>query len=371
MDANLYQRVLDLIGNGGPNGYRVSQSFKEELKLLNLIGFDTVNEKIWSIFNQIHVRPVCQTCNGSVKFRSFKLGFQQYCSAKCSASNQIVRAKCKNTVKARYGVDNVFQSDVIKKKSTQTLFERYGVNHQMLASAVVKRLQQTVQDRYGVAHPMHLAEVRQKVASTNIERYGVSTKLIDLKLLSKISNEKYGVSYTAQRFIQAALPFLNDEEWLSERYLIQKLSQEQLAEQLGVSRTTVGRALRDLAIPVRRIAGYSTQAICWLEYVKETQGVEIQHAQNGGEVMIPGTTYFADGFCHETNTVYEFHGDAFHGNPTRYQSNDRPHPFNKSLTAKQLYERTLFRECEIQKTGCTLITIWESDWKDLKLSISK
>ena len=58
---------------------------------------------------------------------------------------------------------------------------------------------------------------------------------------------------------------------------------------------------------------YSHKSIQWLEWVMEQsrrdgQPIHIQHALNGGEVKIPGTKYKADGFCRETNTVYEFHG---------------------------------------------------------------
>ena len=38
--------------------------------------------------------------------------------------------------------------------------------------------------------------------------------------------------------------------------------------------------------------------------------------------MIPMSNYKADGYCKETNTVYEFNGDYFHGNPTIYDQTD-------------------------------------------------
>ena len=36
---------------------------------------------------------------------------------------------------------------------------------------------------------------------------------------------------------------------------------------------------------------------------------------NGEEFKIPNTRFKADGFCKETNTIYEFHGTIFHGDP--------------------------------------------------------
>ena len=32
--------------------------------------------------------------------------------------------------------------------------------------------------------------------------------------------------------------------------------------------------------------------------------------------------YKVDGYCYETNTVYEFHGDYWHGNPIVFDSDD-------------------------------------------------
>ena len=43
--------------------------------------------------------------------------------------------------------------------------------------------------------------------------------------------------------------------------------------------------------------------------------IYIQHAINDKEYLIEGTRYHADGFCKDTNTIYEFHGDYWHGNP--------------------------------------------------------
>jgi hypothetical protein len=71
----------------------------------------------------------------------------------------------------------------------------------------------------------------------------------------------------------------------------------------------------------------------------------------------------ADGFDPDTNTIYEFYGDYWHGNPKFYDPNDI-HPENK-YTYGQLYERTLKREKLICDHGYKLITIWQSDFISL------
>jgi hypothetical protein len=104
---------------------------------------------------------------------------------------------------------------------------------------------------------------------------------------------------------------------------------------------------------------YSKVAIMWMESLNKN----IQHAENGGEFRIPGTNYFADGYDKSSNTIYEFHGDAWHGNPELYQPSDKCHPYDKQLTAQTLYKRTQEKENIIKQKGFNLITIWENDWK--------
>ena len=66
---------------------------------------------------------------------------------------------------------------------------------------------------------------------------------------------------------------------------------------------------------------FSKKSIMWLNYM--SNGANIQHALNGGEkaLTIGDKTYKVDGFCEETNTVYEFYGCFWHGCPNCYKPN--------------------------------------------------
>jgi hypothetical protein len=90
---------------------------------------------------------------------------------------------------------------------------------------------------------------------------------------------------------------------------------------------------------------------------------DVWHAENGGEYMIPGTALRVDGFHARTNTVFEFYGDAYHGNLKRYAPDSRPSPFDKSKTARQLYQATLRREKKLILLGYSVVSIWERDFK--------
>jgi len=71
--------------------------------------------------------------------------------------------------------------------------------------------------------------------------------------------------------------------------------------------------------------GYSKVAIEWMESIMDENNIYIQHAENNGEHILDNTKIRVDGYCHETNTVYEFHGDYWHGHPKYPRSKFHTH----------------------------------------------
>ena len=116
---------------------------------------------------------------------------------------------------------------------------------------------------------------------------------------------------------------------------------------------------------------YSRQSIAWLEYVSELEGIEIQHAENGGEKALvlngknvscrwllrkPQTPFFS------TTEIY------FHGAPDKYKAEDL-HPLNGKPFG-ELYAKTLEIEGLIARSY-NLVVMWETEWlakcKSLKI----
>ncbi len=75
-----------------------------------------------------------------------------------------------------------------------------------------------------------------------------------------------------------------------------------------------------------------------------------------------------DGYCEETNTIYEYYGDYYHGNPEIFNPDHYNHITKKCFS--QLYRETLEREALILQQGYKLITIWENDWQLFKKYIT-
>jgi very-short-patch-repair endonuclease len=70
--------------------------------------------------------------------------------------------------------------------------------------------------------------------------------------------------------------------------------------------------------------------------------------------------YIVDGYDTETNTIYEFNGDYWHGNPDKYKKDDINTSCKKSFG--ELYEKTLQKENKLKELGYNIISIWESNF---------
>jgi G:T-mismatch repair DNA endonuclease (very short patch repair protein) len=70
--------------------------------------------------------------------------------------------------------------------------------------------------------------------------------------------------------------------------------------------------------------------------------------------------YIVDGYDPITNTIYEFNGDFWHGNPSKYKKFDI-NPIS-GKTFGELYKKTLEKEDNLKKLGYNVISIWESDY---------
>jgi|ERR1700722_8156035 len=67
-----------------------------------------------------------------------------------------------------------------------------------------------------------------------------------------------------------------------------------------------------------------------------------------------------DGFDPTTNTVYEFYGDFWHGNPDIYDLDDINNANHTQY--RVLYNETMARETLLKSAGYNIVSIWENDW---------
>jgi hypothetical protein len=79
------------------------------------------------------------------------------------------------------------------------------------------------------------------------------------------------------------------------------------------------------------------------------------------ERLVRRDGYCFDGFDPDTNTVYEFYGDFWHGNPDTH-SEGRNRVSGEKFS--DLLRNTQMREEKIRSLGYNLVTIWENDFKN-------
>ena len=116
----------------------------------------------------------------------------------------------------------------------------------------------------------------------------------------------------------------------------------------------------------------------WLKEVEKRKRIKLEYATNGKEriIHIGKATYKVDGFHKRTNTVYEFYGDNWHGNPDTTVGSNFVHPKLKKYKTREsqasyLLASTGKRQLKLASAGYTVIYVWESDYASGKLFSGK
>ncbi len=99
------------------------------------------------------------------------------------------------------------------------------------------------------------------------------------------------------------------------------------------------------------------------EWLDEIQ-TKVPKLKRQVKLIINGKRFCVDGFDPQTNTVYEFNGDFFHGNPKYHDPIFLNHVSNKSFG--DLYANTLKRKQSLENAGYKVISIWDSEFKAKK-----
>lgn len=107
----------------------------------------------------------------------------------------------------------------------------------------------------------------------------------------------------------------------------------------------------------------SKSETAWLNYLH----VSKEYRQS--IIYVNSKKFKSDAYNPITNTIYEFYGDYWHGNPNNMKySSEKIHPLSKK-TYSELYQKTLEKERILKEAGYNIISIWESDWNKLKKEI--
>lgn len=96
----------------------------------------------------------------------------------------------------------------------------------------------------------------------------------------------------------------------------------------------------------------------WLDSLNIPSLIRQKHIKTKSKLLI------VDGYNPETNTIYEFLGDYWHGNPNKFKPNQLI--FQKHKLAKTVYRETFERFALLKSLGYNVIYIWESEYNHKK-----
>jgi len=130
----------------------------------------------------------------------------------------------------------------------------------------------------------------------------------------------------------------------------------------------------------------SNACIEWLNYLSNKYSIEIQHEYNKGEFQLrnPKNGYYipVDGYhnctihrcsgdsnnpCQFNNHIWEFYGDYYHGNPLKYNKNDKFHNISYSIK----HDKDLYKKKFYEDNGYIVNIKWENEWINDKKFMKK
>lgn len=126
----------------------------------------------------------------------------------CQKCNNIKR---KISVKEKYGVDNILESDIIRDKMKKTMIERYGNEHALNILEFKEKMKETNNIRFGCDYAATNEDIKNKIKNTFLKNYGVTTSLLDKNTQIKIENtnlEKYGAKNVFELYEFRVKPLL-------------------------------------------------------------------------------------------------------------------------------------------------------------------
>ena len=177
------------------------------------------------------------------------------------------------------------------------------------------------------------------------------TKFLEEEWRVKLAGDS---DWVPAKYMDGRMKVLRGDQWVSEA--------EVVIWEKGFVRSPIAK------IPPGgyKIDQYSKSSIQYLEWVSRCEGVKIQHALNGGEVGLPGTRYKLDGYCHETNTAYEFHGCVFHGCPRCFPEDreETKHPLTRQ-SMSELYALTMKKKSYIEGKRLKYVCMWEHEFREI------
>lgn len=254
-------------------------------------------ERLYCIFNNIHKRPHCLTCKKQIiriynNFK-FKIGYSKFCCQKCVGTNIDIKLKKEKTCIKHFNVKYPQQSKTVKNKSQLSCIKKYGVNCILKSKEIRQKIKNTCLNRYGVDNPVKNKLIKEKIKQTNKEKTGYNYTFENPKVQEKIKQtnlNNYGV-----------------ENVFSSEKIKKKLKNTWL-KNLGTDNPWKSKKIIAKIRETKMKNGTYTPLFPQIGK-NECKLLNEQEVKNNCKIdrNFKIGPFFPDGYCHETNTIYEIY----------------------------------------------------------------
>jgi very-short-patch-repair endonuclease len=115
--------------------------------------------------------------------------------------------------------------------------------------------------------------------------------------------------------------------------------------------------------------GFSKASQILFDEISIVTNRKYKYATNGGEFKISkvnGGIWIFDFTDEENKKIIEFNGDEYHANPIKFKENDYPHPFRKTKTSKEIWNKDAEKIKAAEDNGFKVLVVWDSEFKKNK-----
>lgn len=264
--------------------------------------------------------------------------WKQEMVAKCFESKeknlgwkQEMVAKLEQTMMKKHGVKNAMRLEKFKESIKKTCLKRYGTENIMRLEKFKEKITNNYKLKTGYEYSMQNPEVKKKSLDKVLNKYGrTNVKQIHITHFEDLNEE-----YFRNNFIK------------NNKFLIGKC-----ARYFNLNIVTIRTYKERFNINEPNLSKICFHQNLWLDSLNIINRKYIIKYQN--------KRYKPDGYDEKTNTIYEFLGDFWHGNPKFYNKKDINIKNNEMFG--KLYDETFERFDIIKSLGYKIVYIWESDF---------
>ena len=170
------------------------------------------------------------------------------------------------------------------------------------------------------------------------------------------------------------------KETKSFEYMCEKYGKDKAVEINGMKALTLDNFVRKYGEEVGKIkydeyiktnndfySNISQDLFNKIDIIFAMKGYKTYYATKNTEYTVPYKKSYIclDYYIEELKTCIEFNGTVFHADPRYYKGDDRPNPFDQSLTSKDIWDHDKERyDYLLKEHGIKTIVVWEEDYRN-------